>query len=132
MPKKTKTHYRNTSPFGWWLFREVQQWVSDRQKKLGPNSRCLVWENTRIIKAKNRDEAFEKAMRLGQVGNPSRTVEGEWRFVGISQLLAIHEDIEDGAEIMWNDRGFIPVSKIQQLVKSKKRLQVFDDSEKPA
>jgi hypothetical protein len=132
MPRKSQVPWRNRSPSGWWFFREIQQWVSTRQKKLTPKSRCLVWENTRIIKAKNRDEAFEKAMRMGEVGHPSKTLGGEWRFVGISQLLPVYDDLEDGAEILWDDRGSIPVSQITRLVKSKKQLPVFDDSEKNA
>ena len=130
MPLKSKIPYRNRSPCGWWWYREIQQWVSDRQKKLRPKSRCLVWENTCIIKAKDRDHAFEKAMRLGGRGHPSRTLAGEWRFAGISHLSPIYDDLEDGAEIFWDDRGFIPVSRIKKLVKSKKQLSVFDDSEK--
>src|SRR4051812_30380517 len=117
MARKSKIPHRNQSPSGWWLFREVQQWVSKRQKKLALKSRCLVWENTRIIKAGDRDTAFDKAMRLGRVGHPSKTVGGEWRFVGISQLLPIYDDLEDGAELFWDDLGAISVSKMGRLVK---------------
>ena len=58
-----------------------------------------------------------------------RTNGGEWRFVGISQLLPIYEEIEDGAEIMWEDHGRLPTKRIKHLVKSKKQLVVFDDKE---
>ena len=68
-------------------------------------------------------------MRLGAKGHPSRTLAGEWRFAGISQLLPIYDELEDGAEIFWDDRGFLPVSKIKKLVKSKKQLSVFNDPE---
>ena len=67
---------------------------------------------------------------MGRRGHPSRTQAGEWRFAGISRLLPIYDDLEDGAEIFWDDRGFISVSKIKKLVKSKRQLSVFDDSEK--
>jgi hypothetical protein len=132
MPTKSKIPYRNRSPSGWWFFREVQQWVSFRQTKLTAKSCCLVWENTRIIRAKDRDEAFEKAMRLGRDGDRAKTAAGEWRFAGISQLLPVYDDLEDGAEILWDSRGRIPVSAIRRLVKSKRQLSVFDDSEKRA
>ena len=129
MPKKSKIPSRNKSSTGWWLYREVEQWVSDRQKKITPNSKFPIWENTRIIKAKNRDHALSKALKLSGVGYPMRTNGGEWRFVGISQLLPIYEEIEDGAEIMWEDHGRLPTKRIKQLVKSKKQLVVFDDKE---
>lgn len=129
MSRKSNIPFRNRSQSGWWIFREVQQWVSRRQQKLTDDSRCKVWENTRLIRARNRDEAFRKATRLGQAGDPSQTKDGEWRFVGISLLLPVYEDIEDGAEILWVDRGQMSVRNIKKLVKSKPELSVFDDDD---
>ena len=80
-----------------------------------------------MIRARSRDEAFRKATRLGQAGHPSQTKDGEWRFAGISLLLPVYEDIEDGAEILWVDRGQMSVSSIKKLVRSKRELSVFDD-----
>src|ERR1700753_881032 len=99
--KKDKTAFPNRSHSGWWIFREVHQWISDRQKRLTPFSRCLVWQNTRIIKAKDREDAYKKASRLAKVGDGSRTQGGHWRCAGISLLLPIYEELEDGAEILW-------------------------------
>ncbi len=127
MPRHSKVPHRNRSPSGWWIFREVEQWVSKRQKALSANSRCPVWENTRLIRAKNRKEAYRKAFKLGRAGFPSKTNGGEWRFAGISMLLPVYEDIADGAEILWEDRGSLPVKRIRKLVKSKRHLPVFND-----
>jgi hypothetical protein len=44
-------------------------------------------------------------------------------------LLPVYEDIEDGAEILWDDRGRMPLRRIKKLVKSKRELSVFDDKE---
>ena len=110
-----------------WIFREVQQWVSKRQTKLSPTSRCHVWVNTRLLRARNREQAYRKAVRLGRVGHPSETKGGEWRFAGISMLLPIYEEIEDGAEILWDDHGLMEVQRIEKLVKTKEQLPVFDD-----
>ena len=132
MGKSCKTAQRNRSPTGWWIFCEVEQWVSDHQKTLSPLSRCPVWENLRLIRAKNRKKAYKKALKLGELGHPSRTNGGEWRFVGVSMLLPLYDEIEDGTELLWNDRGLMTVAKIQTLAKTRDQLPVFDDTEKAA
>ena len=85
--------------------------------------------NTRLLRARNREEAYRKAMKLGRAGYPSKTRDGEWRFAGISMLLPVHEEIEDGAEILWKDRGRLSVKKIKSLTKSKRQLPVFKDKD---
>lgn len=129
MAKRRKIAPSNTSSTGWWIFSEIQQWVSKRQKKLTPKSRCLVWENLRLVQAKDRDEAYRKAMEHGRAGHPSPTVDGEWRFAGITMLLPIYEPFADGAEVLWTDWEQVTVKRIQEVVKSKRELPVFDDSE---
>jgi hypothetical protein len=82
-----------------------------------------------LIQAKNREEAYRKALMLGRAGHPSKTKSGEWRFVGISMLLPVYEKLEDGAEILWVDRGLMPVSKIRKLIKTQRQLPVFKNKE---
>ena len=103
-------------------------WVSKRQKKLGPGSRCEVWENTRLVRARNREEAYRKAVKISG-GKPNPTNGGEWRFAGISLLFPIYEEIEDGAEILWAGYGRIPMSRIKKMVRPKDQLPIFDDSD---
>jgi hypothetical protein len=129
MVKKKSIPHRNRNQTGWWIFSEVEQWVSKRQKVLKAGSKCLVWENMRLVKAGSREEAYRKAIQMCQDVHPSETHGGEWRFAGISMLLPICEDLDDGSEILWRTRGEMTVEKIQKLVKSKKELPVFDDSE---
>jgi hypothetical protein len=126
-----KAPYSNKNHTGWWIFGEVQQWVSRRKKKLSATSRCSVWENTRLVRAKNREEAYRKAIKFGRTGSPSKTRGGEWRFAGMSMLLPVYESIEDGAEILWRDRGRLSVKNIKTLVKTKNQLPVFNDSADP-
>jgi len=83
----------------------------------------------RLLRAKSREEAYRKAIRLGRVGDPSKTRGGEWRFAGISMLLPVYEEIEDGVEILWTDRGRLPVNKIKSLVRTKRQLPVFNDND---
>jgi hypothetical protein len=130
MPRTSKVPFRNRNHSGWWVFCEVEQWVSKRQRTLAPSSRCLVWENTRLLRAKNREEAYLKALKLGRVGSPSKTNGGEWRFAGISLLLPVYEKLEDGVELLWTDRGLMTIESIKKLVKRKQQLPVFDDKTK--
>ena len=73
------------------------------------------------------EQAHRKALRLAKVGRPSQTEGGEWRFAGISLLLPVYDELEDGAEILWTERGTIGGNKLKRLIKSKKDLSVFDD-----
>lgn len=132
MPTKKHIPSRNRSPYGWWIYQEVEQWVSNRQKAIGPNSRCLIWENVRIIQAKDREQAYKKAMKLGKQGRPSKTDHGEWRFLGLSWLYPIHDEMEDGAELLWKDRGSMRMKEAMKRVRTKEQLAVFDDQDDPA
>ena len=130
MPKAPKIPSRNQSHSGWWIFSELEHWVA-KGKGLSPRGRYPDWENTRLLRAKNREEAYRKALKLGRAGHPSKTDGGEWRFAGITMLLPVYEDIEDGAEILWEDRGSLSLKRIRELVKSKRKLPVFQDSDLP-
>ena len=127
MPQRSEVPHRNRNHSGWWIYGEVEYWVSKRQKKLLPGSRCLVWENTRLIRANDRNDAYRKALKRSSAGYPSKTNGGEWHFAGISMLFPVYDDLEDGVEILWSDRGVMPMKNIKTLVKSKARLPVFDD-----
>jgi len=130
MGMQSKIPFSNRNHTGWWIFKEVTQWVSNRQKKLARTSRCLVWENTRLICARNREQAYQKALKLGRLGHPSKTKGGEWRFVGISMPLPVYEEIEDGAEILWTEYGALQIRTIKKLVKKKRQLSVFNDKDR--
>ena len=123
----TQVLFRNRSPSGWWVFCEVLQWVPANRVSA---KRFPVWENTRLIRARDREQAHRKALRLAKDGMCRRRHEGgEWRFAGISLLLPVYDELKDGGcEILqWTDRGTISGNKLKRLIKSKKDLSVFDD-----
>jgi hypothetical protein len=132
MLKKSKIRWANRNHTGWWIFEEVEQFVSKRQKKLSLTSRCLARLNLRLLRARSREEAYRKAMKFGSAGRPSKTYGGEWRVVGISMLLPIYDEMEDGSEILWYKDKVMNVARIKTLVKSKRQLPVFDDREEKA
>jgi len=44
-------------------------------------------------------------------------------------LLPVYDRLEDGAELMWWDKGLMTSAQIQKLVRGKENLPVFDDQD---
>ncbi len=133
--RKERIPTRNKSPFGWWVASYIERFEPENETSESLNRRCLAWENTIIIKARNREEAFRKAEKVGKLGDGLKTKingrTGVWRYEGLTSLLAIYEDLEDGAEILWNEHKNVSVKKVESWVKSKDQLETFNDGEKP-
>jgi hypothetical protein len=98
----------NLSPVGWYiasyLLRSVE--LAD-QRNDDPERRFCTWENTILIKATDLDEAYDKVVAVAHSaakpykGGPPPGAGVQWEFEGVSELLPIYEEIEDGAEVMW-------------------------------
>ena len=135
---KKKIPSRNKSSYGWWLASYIERFEYEGENLDNLNRRCTAWENTIIIKAKNREQAFRKAEKIGRLGESNgayTNTDGltlRLVYEGLSSLLPIYEDLEDGAEIIWEEHQNRTVKKIQSLVKSKSELESFDDSEETA
>jgi hypothetical protein len=104
-------HDKNVSPVGWYFGSYVLRFaeLSDEHRN-DPERKFLTWENTVLVRASNLDEAYEKVAKIGREGSkPYRGgpegVRMRWHFEGVTQLLPIYEDLEDGAEIAWTDHG---------------------------
>lgn len=113
----------------------VQRFEYYDEDRKNPSRRCVAHENTVLITAKDREEAYIKLMALGSHADGMECVDartgrrGVWHFEGPTELLPIHEKIEDGAEILWTTHRNRSVKNIQALVRTKKELSVFDDNE---
>jgi hypothetical protein len=133
---KRKIPSRNKSPFGWWVASYLERFEYEDENKDKLNRRCVAWENTIIIKARNREEAYRKAEKIGKLNNSNeayRTMSGRmgiWKYEGLTSLLPIYEELEDGAEIIWKAHENITVKKVKSWVKEKNGLEAFDDEEK--
>ena len=88
--------------------------------------RVTTWRNHHLIKANSAEEAFDKAEKIGRENEykfiNTDNLEMEWIFVGIGELLPIYENIEDGAELMWNDCGFISNRRTMRMPYKKEEL----------
>ena len=96
-----------------------------------------VWKNLVLIRAKDADEAFQKALKIGNSesgdcrgtlrlnGKPATT-----KFLGVADLGLIYDDLDDGAEILWQLKKCgqktarsLVASKRSVLSRLKKELQ---------
>ena len=127
---------KNVSPVNWYVASILMrfEWYDENQDNL--NRRCLAWENQIIVKATNPEEAYVKAVEHGKLHEEGEVWEvdnekrkGRWRFEGLTSLLAIYDELEDGAEIVWKRYENRSVKKVKSWVKPKEELEVFDSSE---
>ena len=104
---KPKVPYRNRSPFGWWIASYLERFEYYDEDKRNLSRRCLAWENTVIIRARTREQAYRKALAVRRLSNGHEASHsdtkrrGAWRFEGLTDLLPIYERLEDGSEIAW-------------------------------
>ncbi len=131
---KQRIPFRNQNHTGWWIASYLERFEWYDEDTTNPERRCLAWENTIIVQAANREQAYRKAMKVGRLeeGSEAWTEDGKrrgaWRFEGLTCLLPIYYKLEDGSEILWREHRGRTVRKIQELVKPKDELEVFDDS----
>lgn len=104
-------HPDTLSPVGWYVGSYLLRFIElDARDNDDPDAEFSVWENTVIVKADTLAEAHAKVAAIAQAetepykGSPAG-VPVQWVFEGITELLPIHEPLEDGAEIFWTDRG---------------------------
>jgi len=97
-------------------FEEVEQWIS-KGSRSSRRTAVVSYGKYRLLRAKNRAEAFRKRSRLA-VPSSLKTRGGEWRFAGISMLLPIYEDLEDGARFFGLTRGVLQLGRSENLSKT--------------
>jgi len=135
MKSKRKSPWRNKSPNGWWIASYIQrfQWKDDRPST--NRSRCLIWENTIILKAKTREVAFRKATVLAKssatgkwelLGDPPGRP-GRWVLEGFTSLLPIYEPLQDGAEVLWSEYRKKSLGTLRRRIRPKGKLEAFVD-----
>jgi hypothetical protein len=131
---KRKIPYANHSPHGWWIASYLMRAAWNDEKKPKTRTRHLVWENTIILKAPDRERAYKKALTLASqacgpfddLDRPGRR--GRWVVEGLSSLLPIYEKLTDGAEISWTEYKNITTGRIHRIVRKKHQLESFDDT----
>ncbi|HEX4051110.1 MAG TPA: DUF4288 domain-containing protein [Steroidobacteraceae bacterium] len=135
MKSSSKIPWRSQTPHGWWIAAYLQRFEWKGAKPATNRSRPLCWENTVILKAKNREIAYRRANALAKssasgkwqlLGEPPERV-GRWVFEGLTSLLPIYDALEDGAEVLWVEHTNKALGHLRRRIKPKGRLEVFED-----
>lgn len=96
--------------------------------------RSVVHVNTLLVNASSPNEAYDKALQLGeqQVVEPYLNPQGkkvESRFVGLKELSVIYEKLEHGAELFFVERAGLSSEDVFAMTQRKEDLSVFADIE---
>ena len=69
-----------------------------------PN-RTVYWNNYRLIRASHWREAFRRAIEMGTSSTETgrRAFGHPQSFLGITDLVPIYDEFEDGAEVLWQE-----------------------------
>jgi hypothetical protein len=91
--------------------------------------RNVVHINIVLVRADSPEEAFQKAEELGKEGensylNPNNQ-QVIWLYRGLRDLQVIHDELEDGAELMYEEKIGISEDEVQAIVRAKSQLNVF-------
>ena len=119
----------NLSPVGWYVGSYLLRFTElNKPNNNDPEAKFQAWENTVIVKAKSFDEAYEKIVKIGK--SESKPYKGgiegipvQWVFEGVTELLPIYEDLEDGAEIMWREHNPKKLKNLKKCVRDKDELK---------
>jgi hypothetical protein len=123
------TYDKNKSPVGWYVGSYLLRFIElDDANRNDPEARFMSWENTVLVKASSIEAAYTKIEKIGKLnskpykGGP-QGIPVQWEYLGVTEVLPIYEDIEDGAEIAWAERAPRKLRKLREWVKAKSKIR---------
>jgi len=100
----------NESWSGWWVVGILMENLDADESRF--------WNNLMLFSGKKWQDVYQKALEYAKRDEEG----GSQKFIGITELLPIYDDLEDGAEIMYsriNDesclQGVLTFEKISSL-----------------
>jgi hypothetical protein len=107
----------------WYLATLVEEIVVEG------DSRNVLHKNLVLVRADSPEEAYEKALELGRKAevsyeNPGRSLV-QIKFRGLSQLNVVHDDLEHGAELHFEELLGVSEEQIEALLRRREDLAVF-------
>jgi len=107
----------------WYVAEIVEQVIIEG------DPRNVVHRNLVLIRADSPETAYEKALSFGRSSETdydnSEGKQVHIRFRGLSDLNVIHDKLEDGAELMYEEKVGLTNESIERLISPKERLAVF-------
>jgi hypothetical protein len=95
--------------------------------------RNVVHINILLVEASSPEDAFAQALELGRSHEMEYlNTDGKQvtvRFRGLRALNVIHDELEHGAELLYEEEVGVPESRIRGWVREKSELNVFRPSE---
>ncbi len=122
-------HDKNISPVDWYVASYLIRFTEIKDpNNEDPEEMFISWENTIIVRATDLDEAYDKAVKIAieatepYLGGPDATPV-QWVFEGITELLPIYEELDDGAEIMWAKYRPRKLKNLQKQVRKRNEFR---------
>ena len=116
---------KNISPVGWYVASYLIRFIElEEEENEDPEKEFTAWENTIIVKASSLDEAYDKVVEAAKYqtkpykGGPDG-IPVQWVFEGVTELLPIYEELEDGSEIMYREHSQTKLKNLQKIVRKK-------------
>jgi len=93
----------------------------------------VVHINTVLIRARSAEEAYEKAMANGREGEHSyENTDGQMvtiRFRGLRNLVYVYGGLEDGDELIYEERIGVPEEELEGYITPKDQLIAFSSGD---
>ncbi|MBC7969022.1 MAG: DUF4288 domain-containing protein [Verrucomicrobia bacterium] len=82
-----------------------------------------------LVRADSPKEAFEKAEQLGREGEDSylnpNDQRATWIYRGLRDLNVVHDELEHGTELMFEEKIGLSEDEVKALLTSKSQLNIF-------
>jgi len=119
---------KNISPVGWYVGTYLIRFIElNDDNNFDEDERFIAWENTVIVKAKNIDKAYDKIEKIALLDSKpykggDEGVPVQWIYEGITELLPIYDDLEDGTEIMWLEHHPKKLKTLKRYVRKREEF----------
>ena len=108
----------------WWLADLIVGFTIEGR------SRQDVHYDLTLVRADSPEQAYEKALAFGRRHEATYTnTDGQLvsvRFWGLRELMVIYDDIEDGAELLYEEEADVAEDRILASIKPKEKLSAFE------
>jgi hypothetical protein len=107
-----------------WFIAEIVEEIT-----VEGDPRNVVHVNYNLIRADSPEEAYNKALELGRGGETQyENSEGKQvsvRFRGLRNLRVVYDELEHGAELMFEESIGMSSLDLQKMLKPKEELETF-------